>query len=66
MPRMTDAQRKAIEIVERGERLSSLHLDMEFLPGDVQLLKNAVDPAQGTEYEDFAEPGASATSSGCG
>ena len=56
VPRMTDAQREAIEIVERTANDPELYLDMEFLPGDVQLLKNAVILHKRTEYEDFAEP----------
>ena len=56
VPPMTDAQREAIEIVERTANDPELHLDMEFLPGDVQLLKNSVILHKRTEYEDFPEP----------
>lgn len=56
VPRMTDAQREAIELVERTANDPELHLDMELLPGDVQLLKNAVILHKRTAYEDFAEP----------
>lgn len=56
VPRMTAAQREAIEIVERTANDPSLFLDMEFLPGDIQLLKNSVILHKRTEYEDFAEP----------
>jgi hypothetical protein len=34
----------------------SLYLDMEFLPGDIQLLKNSVILHKRTEYEDWEEP----------
>ena len=56
VPRMSDAQRDAIAIVERIANEPDLYLDMEFLPGDVQLLKNAVILHKRTEYEDFPEP----------
>ena len=56
VPRMTDAQREAIEIVERTANDPSLYLDMELLPGDVQLLKNSVILHKRTAYEDFVEP----------
>ena len=56
VPRMSDAQRAAIEIVERTANDPELYLDMEFLPGDVQLLKNSVILHKRTEYEDFPEP----------
>ncbi|MBY0277675.1 TauD/TfdA family dioxygenase, partial [Candidatus Binatia bacterium] len=56
VPRMTDAQREAIELVERTANDPELYLDMDFLPGDVQLLKNSVILHKRTAYEDFAEP----------
>ena len=34
----------------------TLYLDMEFRPGDVQLLKNSVILHKRTEYEDWDEP----------
>ena len=42
-----------------GERTANdpeLYLDMDFLPDDVQLLKNSVILHKRTAYEDFAEP----------
>ena len=34
----------------------ALYLDMEFRPGDIQLLKNSVILHKRTEYEDWDEP----------
>ena len=56
VPRMSEAQLEAIEIVERTANDPELYLDMDFLPGDVQLLKNSVILHKRTAYEDFAEP----------
>jgi hypothetical protein len=56
VPPMTDAQREAVALVERTANDPALHLDMEFRPGDVQLLKNSVILHKRTAYEDFAEP----------
>lgn len=56
VPPMTAAQRAAIELVERTANDPELYLDMEFLPGDVQLLKNSVILHKRTAYEDFPEP----------
>jgi len=56
VPAMTVEQREALELVERTANDPELYLDMEFLPGDVQLLKNAVILHKRTAYEDFEEP----------
>jgi len=55
VPPMSDAQREAIALVERTANDPALHLDMEFRPGDVQLLKNSVILHKRTAYEDFPE-----------
>lgn len=39
-PRLTDAQLEAIALVERTANDPAFHLEMEFRPGDVQLLAN--------------------------
>lgn len=56
VPRMTDEQRAALEVVEATANDPALYLDMEFRPGDIQLLKNSVVLHKRTEYEDWEEP----------
>ena len=40
-PRLTNAQRDAIELLESIANDAAFHIEMEFRPGDVQLLNNA-------------------------
>jgi len=42
--------------VEQTANDPSLYLDMEFLPGDIQLLKNSVILHKRTTYEDWEDP----------
>ena len=56
VPPLSAEQRAAIEIVESTANDRSLYLDMEFRPGDVQLLKNSVILHKRTAYEDWEEP----------
>lgn len=56
VPRMAPEEREAIELVERIANEPELYLDMDFLPGDVQLLKNSGILHKRTAYEDFDEP----------
>lgn len=56
VPAMTDEQRAALAAVESAANDPALYLDMEFRPGDIQLLKNSVILHKRTEYEDWAEP----------
>jgi hypothetical protein len=56
VPPLTPAQRAALEAVETTANDPRLFLDMEFRPGDVQLLKNSVILHKRTEYEDWEEP----------
>jgi hypothetical protein len=56
VPALTAEQRAAIEIVESTANDPALHLDMEFRPGDIQLLKNSVILHKRTAYEDWDEP----------
>jgi hypothetical protein len=56
VPPMSAEQRAAIELVEQTANDPELHLDMEFRPGDVQLLKNSVILHKRTAYEDFDDP----------
>lgn len=55
-PRMTDEQATALAAVETIANDPALYLDMEFRPGDVQLLKNSVILHKRTAYEDWEEP----------
>lgn len=55
VPRMTAAQQAALAAVETIANDPALYLDMEFRPGDVQLLKNSVILHKRTEYEDWEE-----------
>lgn len=56
VPPLSAAQRAAIESVEATANDPSLYLDMEFRPGDLQLLKNSVILHKRTAYEDWDEP----------
>ncbi|MFN2424905.1 MAG: TauD/TfdA family dioxygenase [Candidatus Binatia bacterium] len=56
VPRFTTPQRQALELMEQTANDPSLYLDMEFLPGDIQLLKNSVILHKRTAYEDWDEP----------
>ncbi|HSP96681.1 MAG TPA: TauD/TfdA family dioxygenase [Candidatus Dormibacteraeota bacterium] len=56
VPPLSDEQRATIEIVEATANDPALYLDMEFRPGDVQLLKNSVILHKRTAYDDWEEP----------
>jgi Taurine catabolism dioxygenase TauD, TfdA family len=56
VPPLSAAQRAAIEMIEATANDPSLYLDMEFRPGDIQLLKNSVILHKRTAYEDWEEP----------
>jgi hypothetical protein len=55
-PRLSPAQREAIDLIDAIAGDPALHLDMDFRAGDIQWLKNAVVLHSRTEYEDHAEP----------
>jgi hypothetical protein len=55
-PRLSAAQREAIELIDAIAADPAVHLDMEFRAGDIQWLKNSVILHARTEYEDFPEP----------
>jgi len=59
-------QEATVEILESTANDPSLYLDMEFRPGDIQLLKNSVILHKRTAYEDWEEPSGSVTSCGYG
>jgi hypothetical protein len=56
VPPMSPAQHAAIETMEQTANDPSLYLDMDFQPGDIQWLKNAVILHKRTAYEDWDEP----------
>jgi hypothetical protein len=56
VPPMTPEQQAAIETMEQTANDPSLYLDMDFQPGDIQWLKNAVILHKRTAYEDWGEP----------
>ena len=56
VPPMTAEQAAAVELLEATANDPSLYLDMEFLPGDIQLLKNSVILHKRTTYEDWEDP----------
>jgi hypothetical protein len=55
-PRLTRAQHEAIDLIDAIASDPRVHLDMDFRPGDVQWLKNAVILHSRTEFEDHPEP----------
>jgi len=56
VPPLTAEQEATVEILESTANDPSLYLDMEFRPGDIQLLKNSVILHKRTAYEDWEEP----------
>src|SRR5262249_30215306 len=56
VPRTTAEQAAAPEALESIANDPTLYLDMEFRPGDIQLLKNSVILHKRTEYEDWDDP----------
>lgn len=56
VPPLTAAQREAIESMEATANDPALYLDMDFVPGDIQLLKNSVILHKRTAYEDWDDP----------
>jgi hypothetical protein len=56
VPRLTSAQIEAMELLERLANDPSFHLEMEFAPGDVQLLNNGRVLHAREAYEDGDDP----------
>ena len=56
VPAFTREQAETVELLEATANDPALYLDMEFLPGDIQLLKNSVILHKRTTYEDWEEP----------
>jgi hypothetical protein len=56
-PRLTRAQREAIDLIDAIAADPEVHLDMDFRAGDIQWLKNSTILHARTEFEDQVEPG---------
>jgi hypothetical protein len=56
VPRLSPDQGAVVALLEATANDPALYLDMEFRPGDIQLLKNAVILHKRTAYEDWEEP----------
>lgn len=56
VPRMTEEQTAILAALESTANDPALYLDMEFRPGDIQLLKNSVILHKRTAYQDWDEP----------
>jgi hypothetical protein len=54
-PKLTPPQWDALELYEEIANDPALYLDMSFVPGDIQWLKNAVILHKRTEYEDWPD-----------
>ena len=56
VPRLTPGQIELLDLIDSIANDPEFHLDMDFEPGDMQFLKNAVILHARTEYEDWPEP----------
>jgi len=56
VPRLTAAQSELLDMIDMIANEPAFYLDMDFEPGDMQFLKNAVILHARTEYEDWPEP----------
>ena len=56
VPRLTEVQREAFALIESIAADPTLYLNMEFEPGDIQLLNNHYIMHSRTAYEDYPEP----------
>ena len=61
MPRLTDAQREAMDLIETIANDPAFHVEMDFRPGDIQLLNNAEILHAREAYEDARRPRRAAT-----
>ncbi|HEY3947567.1 TauD/TfdA family dioxygenase [Phenylobacterium sp.] len=56
VPPLTDAQRAALDLMDALAENPALHLEIDFLPGDIQLVNNHVLFHDRTAFEDWPEP----------
>ena len=52
----SDEERELLDLYEEIASSPNLYLDMDFAPGDIQLLSNHVIMHARTNYEDYTEP----------
>jgi hypothetical protein len=56
VPRLTDAQVELLDLIDALAQQPDLHLDMDFVPGDIQWLANRTILHSRTAYEDHDDP----------
>jgi hypothetical protein len=56
VPRLTDEQRSAMDLIETIANDPVFYVEMDFQPGDIQLLNNAVILHAREAYDDYDEP----------
>jgi hypothetical protein len=56
VPGLTDAQVELLDLIDELTQDPQLHLDMDFTPGDIQLLANRTILHSRTAYEDHDDP----------
>lgn len=56
LPRLTQAQHDALDMVSDIAASPAFSLDIDFKPGDIQLVNNLTTMHARTEFEDFPEP----------
>ena len=56
VPRLTGSQIELLDLIDSLADSPELHLDMDFQPGDIQLLANRTILHSRTAYEDHADP----------
>jgi hypothetical protein len=57
VPRLTGRQVELLDLIDELTQDPRLHLDMDFTPGDIQLLANRTILHSRTAYEDDDDPG---------
>ena len=56
MPRLTGDQRAAMDLIETVANDPTFYVEMDFQPGDIQLLNNSVILHAREAYDDYDEP----------
>lgn len=56
VPRLSAAQSEAMDLIDTLAKRDDFRLDMDFRPGDIQIVNNLTTLHARTEYEDFPEP----------
>ncbi len=55
VPRLSAAQIEAMALIDTLDKRDDIRLDMDFRPGDIQIVNNLITLHARTEYEDFPE-----------